>query len=194
MALNKKIARSIGVLYKLRPFVSPEILVNVYYAIVYPFLLYGIIAWGNATINLIEPIHLLQKKAVRMITYNDNYLDLQYGFTHSSPLFHELNILKVYDIYKLQVGKFVYESINSIGPSQSIIKYTMASDVHHHNTRYADHGGIHVNRFRTSRYGLKSLKNDGRSIWNTIPPTIQNKPTKSSFCSSYKKLLVNQYV
>ena len=91
MALNKKIARSIGVLYKLRPFVSPEILVNVYYAIIYPFILYGIIAWGNATINLIEPIHLLQKKAVRIITYNDNYLDLRYGYTNSSPLlkFHK---------------------------------------------------------------------------------------------------------
>ena len=194
MALNKKLARSIGVLYKLRPYVSSKILVNVYYAIMYPFLLYGITAWGNATNNLIEPIHLLQKVVVRMITFNDNYLDLQYGYTHSSPLFHELKILKIYDIYKVQVGKFVYESINAIGPSQSIINYTMASEIHHHNTRFANHGGIYVNRFRTSRYGLRSLKNDGREIWNTIPPSIQSKPTKNSFRSSYKKLLVNQYI
>ena len=38
--LTKKISRAIGVLYKLRPFVSTKILTNVYYALVYPFLLY----------------------------------------------------------------------------------------------------------------------------------------------------------
>ena len=38
--LNKKVSRSIGILYKLRPFVTQKILCNVYYAIVYPFLLY----------------------------------------------------------------------------------------------------------------------------------------------------------
>ena len=49
--LNKKISRAIGLLYKLRPFVTTKILINVYYAIVYPFLLYGITIWGNASSN-----------------------------------------------------------------------------------------------------------------------------------------------
>ena len=40
--LSKKVSRAVGVLYKLGPFVTPKILTNVYYAIVYPFLLYGI--------------------------------------------------------------------------------------------------------------------------------------------------------
>ena len=44
--LSKKISRSIGVLYKIRPFVSQKILTNLYYAIIYPFLLYGITIWG----------------------------------------------------------------------------------------------------------------------------------------------------
>ena len=41
--LVKKISRAIGVLYTLRPFVSNNVLIEVYYAIVYPFLLYGVI-------------------------------------------------------------------------------------------------------------------------------------------------------
>ena len=45
--LNKKIARAIGILYKIRPFVSISILLNVYHAIIYPLLLYGISVWGK---------------------------------------------------------------------------------------------------------------------------------------------------
>ena len=36
--LNKKVARAVGVLYKLRPYVTTKILTSVYYAIIYPFL------------------------------------------------------------------------------------------------------------------------------------------------------------
>ena len=69
--VSKKISRSIGILYKLRPFVSPNILINVYYAIIYPFLLYGIALWGNCCKSSLTPLFLLQKKFVRMATYND---------------------------------------------------------------------------------------------------------------------------
>ena len=62
--LNKKVSRSIGILYKLRPFVTQKILCNVYYAIVYPFLLYGIVLLGNTSKTILELIHILQKKFV----------------------------------------------------------------------------------------------------------------------------------
>ena len=61
--LTKKISRGIGLLYKFRPFVTTKILTNVYYAIIYPFLLYGIPwLWGSASKNLLTPILVLQKK------------------------------------------------------------------------------------------------------------------------------------
>ena len=49
--LKKKISRSIGILYKLRPKYS----LVFYYGIIYPFLLYGIIIWGNAGKNYPYP-------------------------------------------------------------------------------------------------------------------------------------------
>ena len=70
--MNKKVSRAIGVLYKLRPFVTSKIVTNVYYAIIYPFLLYGIVVWGNAGKTLLTPLHVMQKKFVRMATYNDD--------------------------------------------------------------------------------------------------------------------------
>ena len=63
--LTKKISRGMGLLYKLQPFVTTKILTNVYYTIIYPFLLYGIPLWGTSSKNLLTPILVLQKIFVR---------------------------------------------------------------------------------------------------------------------------------
>ena len=87
--------------------------------------------FGGMRVRLLSPIHNLQKKIVRMATFNnDNYPNIP------GPLPYKLNVLNVFDIYKLQVGMFVYESVNDLGPSRNIIKYTKASEVLCHNTRY----------------------------------------------------------
>ena len=39
--LTKKISRGISILYKFRHYVTTKILTNVYYAIIYPFLLWS---------------------------------------------------------------------------------------------------------------------------------------------------------
>ena len=45
--IDKKIKKSIGILFKIRYYVDAEILIDLYYALIYPFLLYGITAWGS---------------------------------------------------------------------------------------------------------------------------------------------------
>ena len=107
--LNRKVSRDIGVLYKLRPFVTSKIIANVYYAIIYPVLLYVIVVWGNVGKTLLTPIHLLQKKFVRMATYNDSPHVIG-TLAHTPPLFFKLKILNIFDIYKLQLGKLVHQS------------------------------------------------------------------------------------
>ena len=91
------------------------------------------------------------------------------------------------------MGKFVFESVNDIGPSQSIIRFTKASDVHEHNTRYANQGNLFINSVRTSSYGLKALRVEGSKLWNTIPDNIKDSRTKKSFSANYKRLLTESY-
>ena len=154
--LVKQISRGIGILYKLKPFVTPKILKSVYYAIIYPFLLYGITVWGPACNTYITPIYISYKKRfsdwlpkkINTPTFLDHLL------THPHS-FHKLGILIIFDIYKLQVGKLVYESLNSIGPSKLIIKFTKVSEMHIYNTRFAKKGNIYNNYARTTRFGLK---------------------------------------
>ena len=90
-------------MYKLCPLVTQDILIKVYFALIYPFLLYAIHIWGNTFINTLSSLIKLQKKIVRLITYND-FIDHRTGnLVHSEPLFLKLNILTFYDIFKLQM-------------------------------------------------------------------------------------------
>ena len=61
----KKIRKRVGILSKIRYYVSIEILMNLYYALVYPFLMYGLIVWGNTYETTIKPVFVIQKRAVR---------------------------------------------------------------------------------------------------------------------------------
>ena len=131
--LTKKVARSTGILYKLKHFVTPKILTNVYYAIVYPFLLYGIIIWGSACKTFLSPIHLLQKKIVRLITSKG-------PFTHSPPLFQQVKLLNIFDIHRFKLSKFVYEIINN--QNHMLIEFNKSSTIHYHETRYASGGNL----------------------------------------------------
>ena len=48
--ISKKIKRNIGILSKLRHYVKT--LTNLFYSLIYPFLIYGITAWGTLTNQL----------------------------------------------------------------------------------------------------------------------------------------------
>ena len=77
----------------------------------------------------------MQKKFVRMATYNDIYPATPGPLAHTPPLFYKLKVLTIFDIYKVQLGKLIYESVNDIGPTNKVIIYTRASEIHSHNTR-----------------------------------------------------------
>jgi hypothetical protein len=108
--LSNKISRSVGILLKLRHFVPIKILVQLYYSIIYPFLSYGALIWGNTYISNIQPLVILQKKAIRIITFSEYR-------SHTSPLFKRLNLLKLIDIVYLDTSFFMYQFNNGNLPN-----------------------------------------------------------------------------
>ena len=60
------VKRNIGAISKVKHFVDMAILTNLYYSLVYPFLRYALVAWGNIycsqLILFINPINLFYKK------------------------------------------------------------------------------------------------------------------------------------
>ena len=105
-----------------------------------------------------------------MATYKDEYLLIP-GPLSNTPLFHKLGLLNIFDTFKLQLGKLVFESNNGIGPSNNVLKFIKVSETHCHNTRYADQGNLYINSVRTTRFGLKGLQFEGAKLW-TVSPLI----------------------
>ena len=99
--LSKKVSRGIGVLSKVRCYVNRNILHQLYYSIIYPFLTYSLSIWGNTYSSTLKPLIILQKRAIHTITFSKP--DEQ-----SEPLFKELEILTLTDLVILHNALFMY--------------------------------------------------------------------------------------
>jgi len=70
----------IGILCKIRYYVDITVVSSLYYALVYPFLIYGIIAWANTYSTTLQSLFILQKKGIRLKTFS-------IFAEHTNPLF-----------------------------------------------------------------------------------------------------------
>ena len=103
---STKIKRSISILSIY--YLNLDILINLYYSLNYPFIIvYSLVCSYHANIN---PHLILQKLALRILT-------LSKFDVHSSPLFKQTNILKLFDLIKFQISIFMYKLYNILLPS-----------------------------------------------------------------------------
>ena len=138
MFRRKSISRGVGILAKLRTFVNLDILINIYYCLVYSHLTYGIEAWGSASKTETEKLFILQKKAVRILTGNQ-YFQI-FGepagpLPSSEPLFIQLGFLKFDEIFKSTISKFVFSTLCELSPQVFCNWFTYVHDVHCHATK-----------------------------------------------------------
>ena len=104
---------------------------------------------------------------------------------HTSPLFLDLQILKLEDIYRLYIF-FAYECVNNIAPIHFSDYFTQISEFHQYNTRSASHGDLFLVGKNTVQYGLRSICFNGVKSWNTILTDIRNSPSISIFKKKLK--------
>ena len=79
----------------------------IYYSFVYSSVNYGIIVWGTASQNKLHEINVRMNNIVRNIIRNKKLL-------HFSRLHKKLNYLKLNDIYKLELVKFMHKICNKL--------------------------------------------------------------------------------
>ena len=112
-SISNKLSRTIGIMYKLRPFINLQIMKNVYHALFYSHVVYGIRVWGTARDLHIKAIEILQKRVVRLITYNDQFPLIHGPLPASNPICSKLEILKIKDIFILKLCIFIHKCLNS---------------------------------------------------------------------------------
>ena len=88
--MSMKVAKSIGLLYKLNRFLPETILKTLYTSICHPYLSFGIEAWHGTYQNNTSKLFVLQKKAIPAIN------NLAYN-EHTKAYFKCNKILKLSD-------------------------------------------------------------------------------------------------
>ena len=102
--LAKKVAKSVGMLWKLRKFLIKKTLVSLYYAFVHSHLLYGIVTLGpSVSSNTLNQLQLLQNNSIRAI------VGLKKS-QHITSSYRELEILKTKNLCNFEIAKpmFLY--------------------------------------------------------------------------------------
>ena len=154
---------------------------TIYYTLVYPYLTYGIILWEYIT--YLTKLFIIQKKIVRSILKR-NYRE------HSHPLFTCLKLVKLNDVYELEIGKYMYNYVHRSLPHYLSDILTFTHDIHIHETRQSSH----IRPFTSLTVkSSNSFLCKGPVIWNIIPFTIQQQKNIKSFAVSLKAIIVKGY-
>ena len=154
--ITKKINRSLGILSKLRYYLSVDTLINLYNALIYPFLIYGIVIWENTYPSTHQPLIILQKKATRIMTFS------QFD-AHSSPLFKSLHVLKFPDYVTLHTAIFMHKFNNNMLSSAFTNFFTPVNRIHTYSTRVASKSSYALTKTR-SNYGIFNLRYQGAKV------------------------------
>ena len=159
--VKSKLSKSIAVINKAKHVLNPKSLHTLYCSLVLPYLSYCVEVWGNNYKSTLDPITILQKKALRII-HKVGYLE------HTHPLFVQSNIMKFTDIVKYQTAQVMYKAKN----------YKLPNNIqrlfNERQLRYKLRGKANFDRlrFRSNRKGF-CISICGVRQWNTLRVDIK---------------------
>jgi hypothetical protein len=187
--IKGKVSRGFGALIKARKVFTRETLVTLYYSLIYPYLSYCIHAWGSAYQCHLYELTVLQKTIIRVICGVPR-MRLICGVphvNHTEPLFNELKILPLRNIYVYTIGLFMFKYLNRMVPVHLFeTMFTGTAEIHSHYTRQSD--SLYIDRCSTTR-SQKNIKFIGARIWNTVITKINVSCTISTFKKHLRSLL-----
>ena len=103
--LVKKTRYPIFIFKKLRKILCSKTLLKIYYALFNSVATYGIISWGGAYPNVINPLLKVQKKLIKIITSRDNIkepLTIKQSFELESIVYHYNEFFSRYSTNNIQ--------------------------------------------------------------------------------------------
>jgi len=180
--LTKKISCGLYALNSLKFHMPASVLKMIYYTTIHTHLNYGCTLWGNTLKKYLHKVEVMQKKALRIIChakYNDS----------STPLFKQQNILKLEDVYNLQVGQMMHKLYYTNLPTALQGLIPQQSNVHNRITRHRKDFCITPQRNYIMQH---SFLYAGPQIWNNLPIGLKDLNLKR-FTKEYKTLLLGRY-
>ena len=177
--VENKVARSIGIITKMKSLFPDMVLRSLYCSLVLPYFQYCNIAWGNTYPTNLKKLTVLQKKAIRRISHSSPR-------ARTSPLFTKLNLLNLECINNYQQCVFMYKYMYNSLPSSFNNLFNLNRNLHRYNTRSCSN--FHLPKHRTTSYH-HNIRFSGPINWNNLPSNLKEAKTLHSFKRKLKSYL-----
>ena len=166
--ISLKISKTIGILSRLKYYLPLTILLNVYRTLIYPYLTYGLVVWGQAAQKYLNKTLILQKRVLRIMNFSMNN-------EHAVPLFITSNVLPIKMLYYKSVSILMHEINNNITPPNITNLFNRISSIHSYNTRASKVDNFYY-QYSRLRQQKRSFSSVGTKIWNNIPYNLRKQP------------------
>jgi len=102
---------------------------------------------------------------------------------HVTPLYKNLSVLKLNDIYRLELAKFMHKLHHGALPKIFDNFFKNISTIHSYKTRFADNQNYFMQRVCTNS-GKRSISSRGAALWKEIEQSLKIVPFVT-FCKHY---------
>ena len=196
--VSTTISRNLGIISRAKYLLSKNLRLMLYNALILPYITYCLPVWGSNYESTLQSVVIAQKRAIRMIAGAA-------PLAHSSPLFKELNVLKLNDLLKYQILLIMHNVLFGHAPKVITDKFSLhaatrptRTQQHFNVTIPSSSSGRPTPNYRCYNYRLFCLFCKGPVIWNeivacNIPNLNDIPPSKSFFKKCMKKLLTETY-
>ena len=134
-------------------------MLTLYNTLILPYLTYCNVVWGSAYASKIQPLFMLQKRAIRNIC-NKDYLH------HTAPLFRNLHVLSIYDINQYYVAIFIFNLLCDAVTRIFRNYFVLRRNTHPYPSRAHNQLSIPYYRLRSSQLRIRFI---GAKLWNSLP-------------------------
>ena len=182
--VNSKLSQSLFGLRQVKNILPRGCLVNLYHALIQPYLSYGLILWGSAKPQYLKKTIILQKRALRIVNKSS-------ANSHTEPLFKKYSILKLTDLFEFQILLFMYDYINNNLPSSFCGMFRVNKDV---NTTYRTRqSNLYSLPLCRSNFVSKMLFRKAPETWNAWYQQIQPNISRRLFKTLTSRYMTEKY-
>lgn len=181
-SLSNKINKTLGVINKINFKINRSIIIDLYYSLIFPHLIYCCLIWGNSPDVHLKQLSKCQNRFIRIL------LNL-HPFSHTSEYYPKLKILNIKHLYIYHVSIFIFKFLRHQLPAFYKNFFTFGNNVQSRTTR---HTQLFYNPPARIKLLCLSLKHTGPGIWETLPLDIKDSISLHLFKNKLKTYLVTK--
>lgn len=175
--LTLRLSRAVGIMFKMTPLVPFGVLRNLYFALLYPHITYGVTVWGRSSIVYVNRVKVIQRRALRLLSASYDHLSVSTDYMTFDMVFEYYTLIKFF--------KCMYSDDHHVYFNDRIVSLTPD---HGYSTRFSGAHSLCIPWYNKV-VGQRFFLYQSVVLWNDLPILMKNAGSFSEF-----KRLLRKYV